>query len=460
MRCTKKPKRKMNLRYIKTRIIFSSLLVVLCVGFAHGQGNEGVLLDKIVAKVDDYIVLKSELDKAYLDFLSRGQVSQGNARCQMLETLIINKLMVAKAEIDSVEVTPDQVNQNLEQRLSYIVSQIGSVEALEDYYGKTMDQFRQELFEQIKEQLIVQKMQSEITANVEVTPAEVKRFFNKIPQDSLPFFSSEVAIAQIVKKPEVNKAQKAKVRNQLIEIRDRILAGESFAELAKKYSMDPGSGSKGGKLGFFKRGELAPEYEATALKLKPGEISMPVETQFGFHIIQLVERLGNTFNTNHILITPSSSSTDIEDARKYLDSLRTVIVNDSITFEKAAKEYSDDKATSGSGGFFLDATGASRVSVEELDPVIFFTIDTMQVNTITKPMDFRMEDGTEAVRILYFKEKIAPHQANLLEDYQKIRSATLASKRNIKLSNWFKEAKGDVYIHLEPEYEYCEILKD
>jgi peptidyl-prolyl cis-trans isomerase SurA len=187
---------------------------------------------------------------------------------------------------------------------------------------------------------------------------------------------------------------------------------------------------------------------------------MPVETQFGFHIIQLVERLGNTFNTNHILITPSSSSTDIEDARKYLDSLRTVIVNDSITFEKAAKEYSDDKATSGSGGFFLDATGASRVSVEELDPVIFFTIDTMQVNTITKPMDFRMEDGTEAVRILYFKEKIAPHQANLLEDYQKIRSATLASKRNIKLSNWFKEAKGDVYIHLEPEYEYCEILKD
>lgn len=450
----------MNLRYIKGRVVLVILIMAGTLGSVVAQTDQGVLLDKIVAKVDDYIVLKSELDKAYLDFLSRGQVSQGNARCQMLETLVINKLMVAKAEIDSVEVTPDQVNQNLEQRISYIVSQIGSVQALEEYYGKTMDQFRQELFDQIKEQLVVQKMQGEITTDVKVTPAEVKRFFNKIPRDSLPFFSSEVAIAQIVKKPEVNKAQKEKVRGQLNEIRDRILAGESFSDLAKKYSMDPGSGSKGGKLGFFKRGELAPQYEATALSLKPGEISKPVETQFGFHIIQLVERLGNTFNTNHILIIPSSSSSDMDDARRYLDSLRTVIQNDSISFEKAAKEYSDDQATSGSGGFFLDANGASRVSVEELDPVIFFTIDTMQVNTITQPMDFRMEDGTDAVRMIYFKEKIAPHQANLLEDYQKIRSATLASKRNIKLSNWFKEAKGDVYIYLEPEYEYCEILKD
>ncbi|MEQ6118906.1 peptidylprolyl isomerase [Reichenbachiella sp. MALMAid0571] len=450
----------MNLRYIKIKTFLTSILIILTLGSSMAQTEQGVLIDKIVAKVDDYIILKSELEKAYLDFLSRGQVSQGNAKCQMMETLVINKLMVAKAEIDSVEVTPDQVNQNLEQRISYIVSQIGSVQALEEYYGKTMDQFRQEMFDQIKEQLVVQKMQGEITTDVKVTPAEVKRFFNKIPRDSLPFFSSEVAIAQIVKKPEINKAQKEKVKKQLNEIRDQILAGGSFSDLAKKYSMDPGSGSKGGKLGFFKRGELAPEYEATALSLEPGEISLPVETQFGFHIIQLVERLGNTFNTNHILIIPSSSSTDMDDARKYLDSLRTVINLDSISFEKAAKEYSDDQTTAGSGGFFLDATGASRVSVEELDPVIFFTIDTMQINTITKPMDFRMEDGTDAVRILYYKEKISPHQASLLDDYQKIRSATLASKRNEILSNWFKEAKGDVYIHLEPEYEYCDILKD
>ena len=203
---------------------------------------------------------------------------------------------------------------------------------------------------------------------------------------------------------------------------------------------------------------MAPEYEATALGQKPGEISLPVETQFGFHIIQLVERLGNTFNTNHILIIPSSSSRDIDDARNYLDSLKVLIIADSISFEKTASEFSDDKNTSGSGGFFLDATGASKISVEELDPVIFFAIDTMAVGTITAPMEFRMDDGTDAVRMLYYKEKIPPHQASLLDDYQKIRSATLASKRNEKLADWFKEAKGDVYIHLEPDYEYCDIL--
>ncbi|MFY0651300.1 MAG: peptidylprolyl isomerase [Cyclobacteriaceae bacterium] len=450
----------MNLKYIKLKVLLVGIFTILFSGSSIAQEEEGVLIDKIVAKVDDYIVLKSELEKGYLDMLSRGQVTQGNAKCQMLETLVINKLMVAKAEIDSVEVPDDQVNQNLEQRISYIVSQIGSVEALEDHFGKTMDQFRLELFDQIKEQLVVQKMQGEITADVEVTPAEVKRFFKKIPRDSLPFFSSEVGISQIVKKPEINKAQKAEVRARLNEIRDRILAGESFSTLAKQYSMDPGSGSKGGGLGFFNRGELAPEFEATALKLKPGEISEPVETQFGFHIIQLVERRGNTFNSNHILIIPESSSSDIDDARNYLDSLRNVILLDSITFEKAAKEYSDDQQTAGSGGFFLDATGASRISVEELDPTVFFTLDTMKTETITKPMDFTMADGTDAVRLLYYKEKIAPHQANLLTDYQKIRQATLASKRNTKLSEWFVEAKGDVYIYLEPEYQYCQILQD
>ncbi|MFT7031847.1 MAG: peptidyl-prolyl cis-trans isomerase SurA [Cyclobacteriaceae bacterium] len=449
----------MNLKYFKIRVIIILTLIVSTFDVSMAQDeDQGVLIDKIVAKVDDYIVLKSELEKAYLEFLSRGQVSQGNAKCQMLESLVINKLMVAKAEIDSVLVPREQVEQNIDQRMQYIISQIGSVEALEEYYGKTMDQFRQELFEQIEEQLIVQKMQGEITANMEVTPAQVKRFFNKIPRDSLPFFSSEVGIAQIVKKPEINKAQKASVKAKLNGIRDRILAGESFSDLAKQFSMDPGSGSKGGALGFFKRGELAPEYEATALGQKPGDISPPVETQFGFHIIQLVERLGNTFNTNHILIIPSSSSTDIDDARNYLDSLKVLIEADTISFAKAASEYSDDKNTSGNGGFFLDATGASRISVEELDPVIFFAIDTMSIGAITAPMEFRMDDGTDAVRMLYYKEKVSPHQASLLDDYQKIRSATLASKRNEKLAKWFKEAKGDVYIHLEPDYEYCDIL--
>jgi len=210
----------------------------------------------------------------------------------------------------------------------------------------------------------------------------------------------------------------------------------------------------------FKRGELAPEYEATALGLKPGEVSPPVETQFGIHIIELIERRGNTYNSRHILMTPTPSASDVEDAKVFLDSITNLIQLDSIKFEKAAKEHSDDAITAGSGGFFTDASGAARVSVEELAPVVFFTIDTMSVNSMTPPMEFRMDNGTDAIRFLYYKDRVAPHQANLLQDYQKIRSATLASKRNKKLSEWFKKAKDDVFVDIDDEYKYCNTLKD
>jgi peptidyl-prolyl cis-trans isomerase SurA len=193
--------------------------------------------------------------------------------------------------------------------------------------------------------------------------------------------------------------------------------------------------------------------------MKPGEISYPIETDFGIHIIQLIERRGNSFNSKHILIIPNSSQQDVEDAKDYLDSLKGVVQHDSITFARAAKEYSDDPRTSSNGGFFSDATGASRISVEELDPVVFFTIDTMQVGLISRPMEFRMDDGTEAVRILYYKDRIAPHQANLLDDYQKIYAATKAEKRNGILSEWFSKAQGDVYINVDSEYDNCNILQ-
>lgn len=449
-----------NLKCIKSCLVLFTLLGIGTTFNVQGQSVDGVLIDKIIAKVDDYVVLKSELEKAYLDFLSRGELSQGDAKCSIFEQLIVNKLLVAKAEIDSVEVSDAEVTNNLDRRMSYIISQVGSEERVEEFYGKSIDQFKVELFEQIKEQLVIQKMQGEISSGISVTPAEVKRFFNKIPADSLPFFSTEVAIGQIVKIPEVSKSQKAIIKQQLNDIRDRIRAGADFGEMARRYSSDPGSRGTGGNLGFFKRGELAPEYEATALTLKPGEISEPVESQFGMHIIELIERRGNSYNSRHILMNPMPSASDIQGAKDFLDSLRILVLNDSIEFEKAAKEHSDDVLTAGSGGFFTDATGAARVSVEELDPVVFFTIDTMKVGDITKPMEFRMDDGKEAMRVLLYQDRVAPHQANLLQDYQKIRSATLASKRNKKLSEWFKNAKDDVFIDIDNEYQYCDILKD
>lgn len=446
----------MNLKYIKLGIL---TLLIGTVGLVQAQSDDkGVVIDKIIAKVDDYIVLKSELDRAYLEFLSRGELSQGNAKCQILESLVINKMMVAKAEIDSIYVLDVEVENNLDRRMSYFIQQIGSEERLEEIYNKSIEEFKEELFDQIKEQMIVQKMQGTIGEDVSVTPGEVKKFFSKIPADSLPYFSTEVTIGQIVKIPEVNENRKGEIRKQMLDLKKRIENGEDFGQLAKKYSQDPGSAPAGGELGFFKRGELAPEYEAAALSMKPGEISRPVESQFGFHLIQLIERRGNTYSSRHILIIPKSTESDIQEAKDFLDSLRTSVIEDSMRFEVLAKEHSDDQLTAGNGGFFSDATGAMRVSVEEIDPTLFFTIDTMAVGSITRPMEFRMGDGTDAVRILMYKDKVAPHQANLLQDYQKIRAAAVADKRNKIMSKWFKDAQGEVYIHVDPEYENCQIL--
>ncbi len=235
--------------------------------------------------------------------------------------------------------------------------------------------------------------------------------------------------------------------------------GTPFAKMAADFSDDVGSAAQGGNLGFQSRGNLVPEFEATALKLKPGEISDPVESQFGFHMIQLIERRGNEYNSRHILIKTNSSELDIESAERYLDSLRLLIINDSISFEKAAKEYSDEKFTGSSGGYFTDDTGAQRVSTDDLDPVIFFTIDTLKVGTISKPIRFKMEDGSDAVRILYYKSRIPPHQANLSDDYQKIRMAALNRKKTRKLNDWLTDARKEVFIDIDPKYNYCNILQ-
>ncbi|MEX2336847.1 MAG: peptidylprolyl isomerase [Fulvivirga sp.] len=420
---------------------------------------DGVVIDEIIAKVDNYIVLKSDLETGYLAYLADGNPANPGAKCRLLAQLISQKLMVAKAEIDSVVVTDEQVANNLDRRMQMILSQYGgSEEQLEEYYGKTIEEFQADIRDQIKEQLVINLMQEEITADIKVRPAEVRNFFNRIPKDSLPYFSTEVEVAQLVKIPTVGEEQLKKATDKLNEIRARIIAGDSFEAMAKEYSQDPGSAKLGGNLGFAKRGMMAPEFEAAALNLEPMEISAPFETQFGVHIVQLIERRGNEYNSRHILLMAEPSEQDMKDAINYLDSLRTKILEDSITFEKAAKEYSDDSYTAGNGGFFMDELGGSRKPVEKLDPVVFFTIDSMKVGNISKPVKFRTDDGKEAVRVLYYKSRIAPHLANLQDDWQKIQGATLNEKKAKTLNKWFNEAREDVFIKLDEEYDYCGII--
>jgi len=567
------------------KIVILRFLVIniLLVGMVHifspslmAQYSKGQMIDKIIAKVDDYIVLKSDLDRAYLDFVSNGQEGGEDVRCGIFESLVISKLLVAKAEIDSVVVLDAEVQMNLDQRMQIIISQIGSEQRLEEYYGKSVDEFKMEMFNDIKEQLIGDKMQMTITEDVSVTPSEVKRFFNRIPADSLPFFSTEVSIGQIVRIPEVGENQKEIARAKLMDIRDRIVNGpnltetyggwildlkpdnkleltdnngtkytgsweykasdrlfsiflneisftanefqftwkitkyggdsllfenndisntskftafkaddksrespvismdfllgswkittfngdgEDFATLAREFSEDPGSARNGGELGYASRGTMVPEFEAAAMTMKPGAISNPIETEFGYHLIQLIDRRGNEFNARHILIRPDFTAIDFEKAENFLDSIKNHIINDSLVFEKAAKEFSDDDETAGNGGFMIDQSGSTRVSVEDLDPVVFFTIDTMEVGGISQPLRYRMRDGKEAVRIIYYKDRVRPHRANLKEDYQKIQMATMNEKRQEVMEKWFSEAKDDVFIQIDDDYKYCKILE-
>ena len=449
-------------RLAKTALRFTiiSLLLVL---FHTGIGQDkestpSVNIDKIIAKVDDYIILKSDLEKAYLDYLSRGEFGGSNLKCQILESLVINKMLVAKAEIDSVIVSELEVASNLQNRMNYMISQLGSEQELEQFYGKTMQQIEEELRDEMKEQMTIQRMQSEITSEIKVTPSEVRKFFNAIPRDSLPYFSTEVSVGQIVIKPKAGKEQQDKVIKQLLEIRGQLLKGGSFADLARLYSEDPGSASRGGELPFYRRGELAPEFEATAMTMKPGELSMPVKTDFGYHLIELVEKRGNLFKAKHILIIPKPSLKDVDKAEDKLDSIRNIISLDSMTFRNAAKEFSDDQMTSGSGGFFSDQDGNTRVSVETLDPNIFFTIDTMKVGSMTKPLRFTDADGSTAFRILYYEGRVPPHQANLKDDYQKIAVAAKNEKKARIMNEWFLGARDDVYIEVDEEYNHCNLI--
>ena len=439
-----------------SKLLVASLLLLVTVLPSHAQYSGGQSIDKIIAQVDNYIVLKSDLETAYQESQRPGNPAGELTRCQVLQQLVVEKLMLAKAEIDSVVVEEDRVTSELDRRLQYFVDNYGE-ENIEQQFGKTIDEFREELRDDIRNQLVVQQMQQTITQDIEVSPAEVKKFFNAIPQDSLPFYSSEVAVGQIVKRPIVNKDQKSIARTKLEEIRARIINGEDFGTLAKEYSQDPGSGAQGGELGFVTRGQFVPEFEAVALKMQPGDLSEPVESDFGFHLIQLIERRGNRYNSRHILIKPAASSLDIKAAEDFLDSLRTQILADSLPFAKAAKDNSDDRQTAGSGGFFTTPDGSNRVSTENLDPVVFFTIDTMQVGDITRPLVYRTPDGEPAARILYVKSKSKPHQANLRNDYQKIYNAALQEKRTRILNQWFDDAHKQVYVNIDPEYSHCDV---
>ncbi len=428
-------------------------------GISRPRGQE--LVDGIAVKVDNQIVLRSDVDNIMAQEVARaqGKPLPPDLRCKILQSLVLTRLMLARAEVDSVTVTDQQVNSELDRRMAYFVQQVGSEKKLEEMYNKSLRALKDDLRGQVHDQLVQQKMQEQIAGKVTVTPREVKEYFDRVPKDSIPYFSTEVEVGQIVIPAQVNDAAKQAAIVKLNELRARILAGEKFETLAKEFSQDPGSAVEGGYLGFFKRGELVPPYEAAARKLEPGQLSPVVESQFGFHLIQLIERKGDSYSTRHILLKPETGTVDVSASATKLARIRRQILSDSISFAKAAKEYSEDKATNSNGGLLANRQdGGSRLPLDKLDPAIFFTIDTMKVGHITPPMPYRTDDGKDAMRILYLKSNTAPHQANITDDYQKISQAALAQKKNRALDEWYEKNRSTVYLEVAPEYESCKVL--
>jgi len=457
---------QLTLKRLPTLAILAllSLLVVphtsqAQLGISRPRGQE--LVDGIIVKVDNQIVLRSEVENIYSQELARaqGKPLPPDLKCKILQSLVLNRLMLARAEVDSVTVTDQRVNSELDRRMAYFVQQIGSEKKLEELYNKSLRALKEDLRGQVRDQLVQQEMQEKIAGKTTVTPREVKEYFEKVPKDSVPYFSTEVEVGQIVIPAQVNDAAKQAAIVKLNELRARILAGEKFETLAKEYSQDPGSAVEGGYLGFFKRGELVPPYEAAARKLEPGQLSPVVESQFGFHLIQLIERKGESYSTRHILLKPATGTTDVSASATKLARIRRQILSDSISFAKAAKEYSDDKASSANGGLLANRQdGGSRLPLDKLDPAIFFTIDTMKVGHITPPLPYRTDDGKDAMRILYLKSNIPPHQANLTDDYQKISQAALAQKKSRALDEWYEKNRNSVYLEVAPEYDSCKVL--
>ncbi|MFN4144634.1 MAG: peptidylprolyl isomerase [Runella sp.] len=441
---------------MKNTLIFCLTSLLFCTqALAQGQA---ISVNKVIAKVDNYYILRSELEDLILQYKSQNQPAP--TPCQALESLVVRKMLLAKAEIDSVTVEDKQIDNQVAARMDYMAKRFGSERNIVEAYGKSIETLKSELREPIREELVSEKMQGKITEAIKVTPKEVKRFFNSIPKDSLPYIPAEVEIGHIVRFAKVTKAQKEELRQRLLEYKERVEKGEDFEALASAYSEDIGSAQQGGDLGFAKRGMMVPEFEGAALKLKPMEISEPIESEFGLHLIQLLETRGAEYRARHILLRPDYNRMDLSTPTRILDSLRNLIVIDSLKFEKAAKEWSEDKNSADAGGLIKDMqSGSLRLPLDaSMDYNLFMMLDTMKVGTISAPMNYRTDDGKTAMRIVYFKKKIEPHIASLKDDFEKLSNIVLSNKRTRAIDEWFRKAVADVFIKVEPEYESCKLF--
>lgn len=429
-----------------------TLLSVFC--FFISTCSFAQVVDEIVGAVGDKIILKSEIETELEQIKKQSEIAlPPDIRCELLNQKLAERLMLHKADLDSVVVDEDRVTTVLDDRVRRLVAQFGGERAFEDYYGKTIAEIKADNRDKIRESLVVEEMRQKILKDVKVSPTDVKKYFNSIPDDSLPFYSAEIEVAQIIRMPKVSKEAKEIAFMRISEIRERILKGESFQTLAVLYSDDPVSAARGGELGFFNRGDMVPEFDAMAFRLKKDTVSKIIETNYGYHILQLISRRGETVNVRHILIRAQTTKDDLKQAKNLMDSLYYRMKYDSLSFNDAAKKFSDDDDTKAGGGFMRDQqTGSTHINVEMLDKSMYLTIEKMKPGEISEPELINLPDGSQAYRMVYLKSEIPPHKANLRDDYQKFQSIAFAAKQQEVMSKWINKYKGSYYVKVSDSY--------
>lgn len=440
---------------IKFILVFSLLVVA-----GHGLAQQNNVIDKVVAQLGDNVVLLSDIQKQKIQALQNKVELTPEMDCIILEDALLSKLMIHQAETDSIMVSDEEVDAEMDFRVRDLEAKMGGRENLETFYKKSVAKIKEEFFTQIKNSLTVTRMEQEITSTVSTSPREIKAFFNKIPKDSLPYINSNIVIGQIVVYPEITVEDKEKIRKELESIREEILKGEAkFSTMASVKSEDPGSAANGGSLGWTSFGKMVPEFEANALALKPGEISPVFESMYGYHIVQLMERKGNDYLARHILMTPKINNDalirsyyKIEEIKKKLDA--------GGDWQELTEMYSEDETTAKNSGIIYNPYTNDRrwdvQNINQIDPEIFTVVDQLEVGEISAPNKFsdqaKRKDGFRIVKVL---ERSEPHTASLETDYQLIQTASLNEKKQAEIQNWVKSNAKAVYLRIEDEFKAC-----
>ncbi len=434
----------------------SIILFLVMTLFQINASAQDTIIDGIVAIVGGHMILKSDLETQYLQYRAQGNItgSPQRIKCQIFENMLFMKLLYHQSEVDSLTVTDSQVESEMDRRMRYFISQAGSPERLEEYYHKSLLEIKADMRDVIKEQMMVEQEQNKITERVVVTPAEVKAFFRKIPKDSIPEISAEVEIGIISREPAITDVERTIARDQLAGFKERISNGDDFATLAILYSEDPGSAKQGGELGMFQRGDMRPQFEAAAFRLKPGEVSDIVETEDGFHLIQMIERRGDFINVRHILVQPKVSPIELNNAKLYLDSVADLIMSKEVLFEIAVIKYSDDPNKNNGGMLINPNSGDTRFEIGDVDPKIFFVIDKLKEGEISAPVKWE-ERGKRLYRIYYLKSRTTPHVANLELDYARIQQWTLDKKKLSVIEDWIDKKVDETFIEVMSPYREC-----